>query len=121
MGKLFYFICSGGTSYTTNADLKELPLRNIDEEMKPVLLDLIECLLRADSVSGPDSTLVLFHPFFLRSHDTARMQWADWSHTASRNQELEDHLTEENLLNWCHLNAMMTRKRMLCKQKFYRK
>ena len=105
MGKLFYFLASGGVPYSANADLDALKFRDVDEEMKPVLLDLMERLLRADSVSGPDSNLVLFHPFFLRSHETARNQWVDWSHTASRNQELKDHLTEENLLNWCNLNG----------------
>ena len=100
MGKLFYFICTGGVSYSANADLNALQLRNMDEEMKPVLYDLIERLLCADSVSGPDSTLAFFHPFSLRSHQAARTEWLRWATKASRNQELEAHLTEENLMVW---------------------
>ena len=83
MGKVFYFVCNGGLPYTVNADLKTLELRGVDEEMKPVLLDLIERLLRADSMSGPDSTMALFHPFFLRSHAAARNEWVHWTRTAS--------------------------------------
>ena len=73
--------------------------------MKPVLLDLIERLLHADCVSGPDSTLVLFHPFFLRSHAAARSEWLRWTARASRTRELAAHLTEENLLNWSKMNS----------------
>ena len=81
MGKVFKFI--GDSPNCLNANL--FPhIKEVD--IKSTVNNLIDTLLHASSIFGPDSTLVLCHPIFLLSLEVSRLTLVAW--TASNNPKM---------------------------------
>ena len=101
MGIVFHFYCSGVSSddATPLTTLEDIQNKDVSTEMKPLLKELVELLLNANS-KGPNSTAVLFHPFFIRSHEEARKNLEVWSQTSYKQKQLIERLSSNNFLQW---------------------